>query len=84
MHGVGIRSMGKLMDRMMGSIDPRTRDAEKSVRRELAVIAPHCHWTSGRWTEFGGVEWNELQNLHKHLSILSNFLIRAYLERRQS
>ncbi len=84
MHGVGIRSMGKLMDRMMGSIDPRTRDADKFVRRELGLIAPLCHWTSGRWTALGGMEWNELQNLHKHLSILSNFLIRAYLERRQS
>jgi DGQHR domain-containing protein len=84
MHGVGIRSMGKLMDRMMGSIDPRTRDAGKSVRRELGVIAPLCHWTSGTWDELGGVAWNELQNLHKHLSILSNFLIRAYLERRHS
>ena len=84
MHGVGIRSMGKLMDRMMGQIDPRTRDADKLVRQELGVIAHSCHWTSGRWTELGGIEWNELQNLHKHLSILSNFLIRTYLERRQS
>lgn len=84
MHGVGIRSMGKLMDRMMGSIDPRARDAGKSVRRELGLIAPVCHWTSGRWEGLGGVEWNELQNLHKHLSILSNFLIRAYLERRHT
>lgn len=82
MHGVGIRSMGKLMDRMMGSIDPLTRDAGKSVRRELGVIEPLCHWTSGRWEELGDVGWNELQNLHKHLSVLSNFLIRAYLERR--
>lgn len=84
MHGVGIRSMGKLMDRIMGSIDPRTRGVDKIVRRELGVIAPLCRWTSGTWDELGGVEWNELQNLHKHLSILSNFLIRAYLERRHS
>jgi len=82
MHGVGIRSMGKLMDRMMGSINPRDQDAGKIVRRELAAIAPLCRWTSGAWDELGGIEWNELQNLHKHLSILSNFLIRAYLERR--
>jgi DGQHR domain-containing protein len=82
MHGVGIRSMGKLMDRMMGSIDPRDQDGAKVVLRDLAAIAPLCRWTSGAWTELGGIEWNELQNLHKHLSVLSNFLIRSYLERR--
>ena len=84
MHGVGIRSMGKLMDRMMGAIDPRTRDASKLVRRELGVIAPLCRWTTGKWDDLGGVEWNEFQNLHKHLSVLSNFLIRAYLDGRHS
>lgn len=84
MHGVGIRAMGKLMDRMMGSIDSRTPDAAKRVRRDLAGIAPLCRWTSGAWTELGGMEWNELQNLYKHLSVLSNFLIRSYLERRTS
>jgi len=83
MHGVGIRSMGKLMDRMMGSINPRDRNAAKAVRRELSLVAPVCRWTFGRWEELGGVEWNQLQNLHKHLSILSNFLIRTYLERRR-
>ncbi len=83
MHGVGIRSMGKVMDRIMGSINPHDRKATKTVRRELALVAPVCRWTSGRWEELSGVEWNQLQNLHKHLSILSNFLIRTYLERRR-
>jgi DGQHR domain-containing protein len=82
MHGIGIRSMGKLMDRIMGSIDPRDKNAGKLVRLELQVIAPHCHWTSGRWDALGGVSWNELQNLHKHLSMLSNFLIRTHFEHR--
>jgi DGQHR domain-containing protein len=84
MHGVGIRSMGKLMDRIMGSIEPRDREAGKSVRRELATIAPLCRWTSGAWDDLGGIQWNELQNLHKHLSMLSNYLIRQYLERRHA
>jgi DGQHR domain-containing protein len=82
MHGVGIRAMGKLMDRIMGSIDLRSRDADKMVKREIALIAPDCHWTSGTWRDLGGIEWNEFQNLHKHLSMLSNYLIRLYLERR--
>jgi len=82
MHGVGIRAMGKLMDRIMGSIDPRDRNAAKLVRQELRIIATVCHWTSGNWDELGGIAWNELQNLHKHLSMLSNFLIRTHLEQR--
>ena len=82
MHGVGIRAMGKLMDRIMGSIDPRDRNAAKRVREELRVVAKVCHWTSGNRDELGGIAWNELQNLHKHLSMLSNFLIRTHLEQR--
>ena len=82
MHGVGIRAMGKLMDRIMSSVDLRSKDAGKIVRHELQSIAASCRWTDGEWEQLGGIAWNELQNLHKHLSMLSNFLIRAYLERR--
>lgn len=82
MHGVGIRAMGKLMDRIMSSVDLRRKDAGKIVRHELQSIAPSCRWTDGEWEQLGGMSWNELQNLHKHLSMLSNFLIRAYLEHR--
>ena len=84
MHGVGIRAMGKLMDRIMASVDLRSKDAAKLVRIELQSIAATCRWTDGEWEQLGGIAWNELQNLHKHLSMLSNFLIRAYLERRTS
>jgi DGQHR domain-containing protein len=82
MHGVGIRAMGKLMDRIMSSIDLRRKDAYKVVRQELQMIAPVCKWTEGEWDQLGGLAWNELQNLHKHLSMLSNFLIRAHFDRR--
>ena len=83
MHGVGIRSMGKLMDRIMATVDPRGKDAYKIVRLQLAAIAPACHWTSGEWLGLGGIAWNELQNLHTHLSMLSNYLIRAHVDRRE-
>jgi len=82
MHGVGIRAMGKLMDRIMSAIDLRRKDARRLVRHELQIVAPQCRWTDGKWEQLGGMSWNELQNLHKHLSMLSNFLIRAYLEHR--
>jgi DGQHR domain-containing protein len=82
MHGVGIRSMGKLMDRIMANVNPRRKDAYKTVLLELAAIAPLCRWTSGKWVGLGGIAWNELQNLHTHLSMLSNYLIRAHIEQR--
>jgi DGQHR domain-containing protein len=82
MHGVGIRAMGKLMDRIMLTIDVRRKDALQLVRQELLLIAPSCRWTAGKWEEMGGISWNELQNLHKHLSMLSNLLIRTHMDRR--
>jgi DGQHR domain-containing protein len=82
MHGVGIRSLGKLMDRIMASIDPFDSRAAQAVAKELKTIAPVCRWTSGTWEELGGISWNQLQNLHKHQAMLSNYLIRTYLEQR--
>jgi DGQHR domain-containing protein len=82
MHGVGIRSMGKLMDRVMSVVDVSQEDALKNVEVELSKIAPVCRWTSGEWEGIGNVRWDELQNLHKHFGMLSNFLIRNYLDAR--
>jgi DGQHR domain-containing protein len=82
MHGVGIRSLGKLMDRIMASIDPFDERAVAGVVKELKLIAPVCRWTTGTWEDLGAMPWNQLQNLHKHQAMLSNYLIRTYLERR--
>lgn len=81
MHGVGIRSMGRLMDRVMGNLEPDTKKLEELVVLELRKIAPLCHWTSGTWDEID-VRWNELQNVPKHIRLLSNYLIRVYLATR--
>ena len=82
MHGVGIRSLGKLMDRIMASIDPFDQRAPQLVAKELKAISPVCRWTDGTWEDLGGISWNQLQNLHKHQAMLSNYLIRTYLENR--
>ena len=83
MHGVGIRSMGKLMDRVMSVVDPHESDAAGIVRSELEKIKPYCYWTSGEWEEIGGLKWNDLQNLTSHIRLLSNYLIRTYLNCRR-
>ena len=82
MHGVGLRAMGKLMDRIMSTINVRDKDALKAVQKTLSSIAPRCHWTSGRWDGLGGVAWNGLENIHKHHQLLSNHLVRMYLDQR--
>lgn len=80
MHGVGIRAMGRLMDKIMPAIDFRGKDAVARVEQELHLVAPTCRWTSGRWEELGGLAWNELQNVPKHIRALSNLLIRVYVQ----
>lgn len=82
MHGVGIRSMGRLMDRVMPNIDLRTGDPTRQVAQQLDKIRDLCHWTSGTWPELG-LPWNELQNTPRHISSLSNYLIRAYLANKE-
>ena len=82
MHGAGLRAMGRLMDRVMSSLDPRSPHVLAHVKHELQVIAPACRWTSGRWAELDDLQWNELQNVPRHIRMLSSFLIRAYVQNR--
>ncbi len=80
MHGVGIRSMGRLMDKVMSGLSVYDNGAEEQVRSDLQLLVPHVHWTSGRWhEELGSLSWNELQNVPRHITGLSSFLIRTYL-----
>jgi DGQHR domain-containing protein len=82
MGGVGIRAMSRLMDRVMVHVDLASSDAEEQTKNELSRIAPHCHWTSGTWDELG-LPWDELQNVSKHISALSNYLARVYVAARK-
>jgi DGQHR domain-containing protein len=85
MHGVGIRSMGQLMDRIMErvmfEVDINSDEAYGKVMAELALVEPYCRWTKGRWPEIN-YNWNELENITKHINILSNYLIRVYQKAR--
>jgi len=79
MGGTGIRAVGRLMDRVMASVNPRQAGAVPAVRRQLEPVRAVCHWTSGVWGDCGGLAWNEIQNVPRHLRTLSNFLIRTYV-----
>lgn len=79
MHGIGIRAMGRLMDRVMTSVDLGSPARDADVRHEIRRIAPICRWTSGTWEDLR-VDWNDLQNTPRHISTLSNYLVRAYIQ----
>jgi hypothetical protein len=81
MHGTGIRAMGRLMDRMTSGVHPRKQNLRARLEQELELIAPLCRWTSGRWEELE-LDWREIQNVPGHLRLLSNLLVRAYLQAR--
>src|SRR5260370_11675976 len=74
MHGTGIRAMGRLMDRLMAAIDLGHSDATAQISAELALLAPRCRWTSGRWKELD-LRWNQIEYQHRHLHDLSSFLL---------
>ncbi|MGV8118909.1 MAG: DGQHR domain-containing protein DpdB [Candidatus Xenobiia bacterium LiM19] len=79
MHGVGIRAMGKLMDKIMPSIDCRLSDAEKLAITELNYISGFCRWADGNWRDLGNIAWNEIQNTSRHVHCISDYLVRTYL-----
>jgi DGQHR domain-containing protein len=82
MHGAGICSMGRLMDRVMASVNTKSPHALAQVKAELQTIAPLCCWTEGHWEELDRLSWKEIQNVPRHIRLLANFLIRSYLRRR--
>jgi DGQHR domain-containing protein len=79
MHGAGLRAVGRLMDRVMATVDVRQKSAADQVLRDLALVAPYCHWTSGTWDELD-MRWNDIQNVGRHINLLSSYLIRIYLQ----
>jgi len=78
MGGVGIKSMGILMDRIMCNVHPDDSTASEQVRNALLPLKPHCPWTGGSWTHLNGMPGSSLQNTAGHVNLLSNMLIRIY------
>ncbi|GAA1541641.1 DGQHR domain-containing protein DpdB [Kribbella lupini] len=81
MGGVGIRAMGRLMERVMAHVKISDNEAVKQAEMELSLVADVCCWTKGVWPELG-LPWDELQNTPRHISALSNFLARSYVTQR--
>jgi DGQHR domain-containing protein len=82
MHGAGLRAMGRLMDRVMAGVNGRDPRAVALAELELRRVAPVCRWTQGAWEDLNDLAWNEVQNVPRHVRVLSNYLIRTYLRRK--
>ena len=77
MHGVGIRAMGRLMDKVMGSPNATETSARDHALQAMERIAPHCRWTDGYWEDLS-LRWNDLENTTRNQRLLANYLIRVY------
>jgi DGQHR domain-containing protein len=82
-HGVGIVSMGYLMDAigyriLQGDVIP----PKEAFQDELELLGT-IPWTEGVW-HFGKdtiLPWNGIQNTGQHIDMVTNYLIRVYREK---
>jgi DGQHR domain-containing protein len=83
MHGVGIISLGFLMDAIADRYWRVTLPGEKEFGEDLGALRDVCRWTHGYW-DFGPHaqrKWNELQNTPKDIQRLTNYLLFEYKAR---
>ena len=83
MHGVGIASLGFLMDAIYDRYIRNRIPDEADFARDLAELTDVCRWTNGYW-DFGPNNqrrWNELQNTTRDIQVLTNYLLAEYKAR---
>jgi DGQHR domain-containing protein len=81
MHGVGIASVGYLMDAITDHhLAGGSLPSEAEYATELEILRESCAWTGGMWDfGFGSTRrWNELQNTPKDINLLTNYLMTQY------
>jgi DGQHR domain-containing protein len=79
-HGVGIISLGFVMDAIAERLaDVQVADMDAYVTG-LQVLKPACHWTEGEWQFDNGATrtWNALQNTAKDIQLVADFLLSEY------
>ena len=83
MHGIGIVSMGFVMDAIVDRYRGSHLPTEDDFAADLDRLADICHWTSGSW-QFGADHqrhWNDLQNTSRDIQLLTNYLLFHYKAR---
>jgi DGQHR domain-containing protein len=76
-HGVGIASVGFLMDAIVETyIGEGFEVTVEYCIEELEPLRDHCHWTGGEWVFSDGSQrrWNDLQNTPRDIRLLTEHL----------
>jgi len=83
MHGVGIASLGFLMDTIFDRHIRVRVPREPDFASDLSALRDVCRWTNGFW-DFGSHsqrKWNELQNTSRDIQMLTRYLLAEYKAR---
>jgi DGQHR domain-containing protein len=82
MHGAGVIAMGFLMDTIADRYRKQRKLTAKLFQQELEPLRKVCRWTEGSWEFTKGelMKWNELQNVPRHIQLLSSHLLGKYRE----
>jgi DGQHR domain-containing protein len=77
-HGIGIVSLGYLMDAIAEEFDEIEPEGADFVRH-LQLIERHCAWTRGSW-RLGRQRraWNDVQNTPRDVQQIADHLLGAY------
>jgi DGQHR domain-containing protein len=83
MHGVGITSMGFLMDAITDRYAHLRVPDVDDFEYDLTEIADLCNWTEGTWRldRAHHRKWNDLQNTPRDIQLLTNYLVGQYRAR---
>jgi DGQHR domain-containing protein len=79
-HGVGIISLGYLMDAICDKYRSIEIPPVEVFKAELNILKPFCAWTCGAWKLGDNFlkPWNEVQNLSKDIELISNFILTKF------
>jgi DGQHR domain-containing protein len=83
MHGVGIVSLGFIMDAIFDRYIRKRAPSRDDFSHDLTELHEVCRWTSGFWDFGPGAQrkWNELQNTTRDIQLLTNYLLCEYKAR---
>ena len=79
-HGVGIVSMGHLMDAISDRYRTKAIPSQQEFEADLLPLKPFCSWTDGYW-DFGATDkrkWDQIQNTSKDIQLVANHLLLQY------
>jgi DGQHR domain-containing protein len=84
-HGVGIASMGALMDEIVFTLGEGAIPSGEDFVAEVGLIADACRWTEGSWELVPGesTAWNQLQNTPRDILSLTDHLLHLYREAKE-